>query len=102
MAMTKILYEALTFDDVLLVPAYSNILPKETNVSTRLTKTISLRIPLVSAAMDTVTEAGLAIALARSGGFGFIHKNMTVEQQAREVAKVKRFESGIIRNPFIL
>ncbi len=102
MAMTKIINEALTFDDVLLVPAYSNILPKETNVSTRLTKTISLRIPLVSAAMDTVTEAGLAIALARSGGFGFIHKNLSVEQQAREVAKVKRFESGIIRNPFIL
>ena len=100
--MPKILQEALTFDDVLLIPAYSNVLPKETNVSSRLTKTISLKIPMVSAAMDTVTEAGLAIALARSGGIGIVHKNLSIEQQAREVAKVKRFESGIIRNPFTL
>lgn len=100
--MTKILYEALTFDDVLLVPAYSAVLPKETSVKTRLTKNIQLNIPLVSAAMDTVTESELAIAIARSGGIGFIHKNLTVEQQAREAARVKRYESGIIRNPITL
>ena len=100
--MSKILYEALTFDDVLLVPAYSAVLPKETSVKTRLTKNIQLNIPLVSAAMDTVTESELAIAIARSGGIGFIHKNLTVQQQVREVAKVKRYESGIIRNPFTL
>lgn len=100
--MTKILYEALTFDDVLLIPAYSSVLPKETVVSSRLTKTISLNIPLVSAAMDTVTESDLAIALARSGGIGIIHKNLSIEEQAREIARVKRFESGIIRNPFTL
>ena len=100
--MSKILYEALTFDDVLLVPAYSAVLPKETSVKTRLTKKIALNIPLVSAAMDTVTESELAIAIARSGGIGFIHKNLTVQQQAREVARVKRYESGIIRNPITL
>ncbi|MCG8343283.1 MAG: IMP dehydrogenase [Chlorobiales bacterium] len=100
--MTKILYEALTFDDVLLVPAYSEVLPKETSVKTRLTKAIQLNIPLVSAAMDTVTESELAIAIARSGGIGFIHKNLTVKQQAAEVARVKRYESGIIRNPITL
>ncbi len=98
----KILYEALTFDDVLLIPAYSCVLPKETTTASRLTKTIALKIPLVSAAMDTVTESGLAIALARAGGIGIIHKNLSIDDQAREVARVKRYESGIIRNPFTL
>jgi len=100
--MMKILYEALTFDDVLLIPAYSSVLPKETTTASRLTKTIALKIPLVSAAMDTVTESGLAIALARAGGIGIVHKNLSIEEQAREVARVKRYESGIIRNPFTL
>ncbi|NTW63307.1 MAG: IMP dehydrogenase [Chlorobiaceae bacterium] len=100
--MNKILYEALTFDDVLLIPAYSCVLPKETSVASRLTKNITLNIPMVSAAMDTVTESRLAIALARAGGIGIIHKNLTIEDQAREVARVKRYESGIIRNPFTL
>jgi len=93
---------ALTFDDVLLVPAKSNILPKDANVSTRLTKKISMPIPLLSAAMDTVTEADLAIALAREGGIGIIHKNMPVEEQARHVDLVKRSESGMILNPVTL
>jgi IMP dehydrogenase len=100
--MDKILYHALTFDDVLLVPAFSAVLPKETSVSSRLTRNITVNIPLVSAAMDTVTEAELAIALARAGGIGIIHKNLSIDEQARQVAKVKRFESGIIRNPFTL
>lgn len=100
--MDKILYDALTFDDVLLVPAYSSVLPKETVVSSRLTRQIEVNIPLVSAAMDTVTEAELAIALARAGGIGIIHKNLSIDEQARQVAKVKRFESGIVRNPFTL
>ena len=100
--MDKILYDALTFDDVLLVPAYSAVLPKETVTASRLTREIGVNIPLVSAAMDTVTEAELAIALARAGGIGIIHKNLSIDEQARQVAKVKRFESGIIRNPFTL
>src|SRR5580765_5201680 len=95
----RLLQKALTFDDVLLVPAYSNILPRDTSLKTRLTRNISLNMPLVSAAMDTVTEARLAIAMAQQGGVGIIHKNLTAAEQAREVAKVKRFESGVVRDP---
>ena len=95
----RILAEALTFDDVSLVPDHSNILPKDVVLATRLTREISLNIPVVSAAMDTVTEARLAIALAQEGGIGVVHKNMSVEQQAREVLKVKKYESGVIQNP---
>lgn len=91
--------EGLTFDDVLLVPGYSDILPKDVNLSTRLTRNIQLNIPLISSAMDTVTEAKLAIAIAQEGGMGIIHKNMTIEQQAEEVRKVKKFESGIVKQP---
>ncbi|HCO77887.1 MAG TPA: IMP dehydrogenase [Rhodocyclaceae bacterium] len=90
---------ALTFDDVLLVPAYSQVLPRDVDLSTKLTRAIRLNIPLVSAAMDTVTEARLAIALAQAGGIGIIHKNLSAKQQAAEVAKVKRFESGILKDP---
>ena len=95
----RIVKEALTFDDVLLQPGYSEVLPREVDLSTALTAEIRLNIPLLSAAMDTVTEARLAIALAQEGGMGIIHKNMSIEQQAREVALVKKFESGIVRNP---
>jgi IMP dehydrogenase len=91
--------EALTFDDVLLEPAYSDLLPRDADLTTRLTPEINLNVPLISAAMDTVTEANLAIAMAQEGGIGIIHRNMPPEQQAREVAKVKKFESGIVRNP---
>ena len=98
----KILGEALTFDDVLLLPQESNVLPREVDVSTRLTRQIRLNIPLVSAAMDTVTEARMAIALAREGGLGIIHKNMPIERQASEVDQVKRSESGMINNPITL
>jgi IMP dehydrogenase len=98
----RLLQKALTFDDVLLVPAYSDILPKDTSLKTRLTRKISLSIPLVSAAMDTVTEARLAIAMAQEGGIGIIHKNLTAREQAREVAKVKRFESGVVRDPITI
>lgn len=98
----KIIKEALTFDDVLLVPQYSEVLPKDVDVSTYLTKTIKLNIPLMSAGMDTVTESRMAIAIAREGGIGVIHKNMTVEEQASEVDKVKRSEHGVIVDPFYL
>jgi IMP dehydrogenase len=91
--------EALTFDDVLLVPRYSDILPREANLDTRLTRDISLKIPLISAAMDTVTESRLAITVAQEGGIGIIHKNMTAEEQARQVLSVKKFESGVIGDP---
>ncbi|MES2105131.1 MAG: IMP dehydrogenase [Pseudomonadota bacterium] len=98
----RLLQKALTFDDVLLVPAYSNILPKDTSLVTSLTRNIKLNIPLVSAAMDTVTEARLAIAMAQEGGIGIVHKNLTPKEQAREVAKVKRFESGVLRDPITI
>ena len=99
---TKILKEALTFDDVLLVPAKSDVLPNTVELSTRLTNKIKLNIPLMSAAMDTVTESKMAIAMAREGGIGVIHKNMTIEQQAEEVQRVKRSENGVINEPFFL
>ena len=99
MPKNKILGEAITYDDVLLVPAYSTVLPRETDVRTKLTKRIELNIPLISAAMDTVTESEMAIALAREGGIGFLHKNMTIQRQAEEVDRVKRAESGIITDP---
>ncbi len=95
----RILQEALTFDDVLLLPAHSKILPRDADLSTQLTRNIRLNIPVLSAAMDTVTEARLAIALAQEGGIGIIHKNMTIEQQALQVRGVKKFESGVIRHP---
>ncbi len=97
--MLRIAKEALTFDDVLLVPAHSTVLPNTADLRTQLTKKISLNIPLISAAMDTVTEARLAIALAQEGGIGFIHKNMTIEQQAEQVRLVKIFEAGVVSNP---
>jgi len=95
----RLLEEALTFDDVLLVPAYSEILPREVDLSTRVTRRIRLNVPLMSAAMDTVTEARLAITIAQEGGVGIIHKSMTIEAQAREVDRVKKFESGVIKDP---
>ena len=97
--MLRIAQEALTFDDVLLLPAHSDVLPNEVSLKTRLTRNIELNIPLISAAMDTVTESGLAIAMAQLGGLGVIHKNLDVDAQAGEVAKVKKFEAGIVVNP---
>ena len=98
----KFLFEALTYDDVLLLPAYSEVLPREVSTQTRLTRNITINIPIISAAMDTVTEAALAIALAQEGGIGIIHKNMTIDQQAAQVRKVKRSESGMIIDPVTL
>jgi IMP dehydrogenase len=95
----RLIQEALTFDDVLLVPAYSDVLPRDVSLRTRLTAEIELELPIISAAMDTVTEARLAIALAQEGGIGVIHKNMTAEAQAREVRRVKKYESGIVNDP---
>ena len=95
----RIVEEALTFDDVLLVPAYSEVLPREVDLSTQLTRTIRLNLPMLSAAMDTVTEARLAITIAQEGGIGIIHKNMTIAAQAREVSRVKKYESGVIKDP---
>ena len=98
----KILGEGLTYDDVLLIPAFSEILPREVNIQTKFTRNITINIPIVSAAMDTVTESALAIAIAREGGIGVLHKNMTIDQQAQEVRKVKRAESGMILDPVTL
>ncbi|MGH8433468.1 MAG: IMP dehydrogenase [Pseudomonas sp.] len=100
--MLRISQEALTFDDVLLIPGYSEVLPKDVSLKTRLTRGIELNIPLLSAAMDTVTEARLAIAMAQEGGIGIIHKNMTIEQQATEVRKVKKFEAGVVKDPITI
>lgn len=101
-AKSKFYGEGLTFDDVLLMPAYSEVLPREVNINTQLTKDITLHLPMVSAAMDTVTEYGLAMALAREGGIGILHKNMSIEKQAEQVRKVKRSESGLITDPITL
>ena len=98
----RLLGKALTFDDVLLVPAYSQVLPRDTSLATRLSRNITLNLPLVSAAMDTVTEARLAIAIAQEGGIGIVHKNLTPQQQAAEVARVKRYESGLLRDPITI
>ena len=98
----RLLEQALTFDDILLVPARSNILPKEVSLSTQLTQNISINTPLISAAMDTVTESELAIAMAEEGGIGIIHKNMSPQHQAEHVSKVKRFESGVVLNPIVI
>ncbi|MGH2552153.1 MAG: IMP dehydrogenase, partial [Chitinophagaceae bacterium] len=98
----KFFGDGLTFDDVLLMPGYSQVLPRDVNIKTRLTKNITLNVPLLSAAMDTVTEAALATALAREGGLGILHKNMTIEKQAEQVRKVKRSESGLIIDPVTL
>lgn len=100
--MPRIAYEALTFDDVLLLPDYSEIVARDVNLQSQLTNSIRLNIPLVSSAMDTVTESRLAIALAQAGGIGIIHKNMSVEEQAREVRAVKKFESGVVRDPITI
>ena len=98
----RISFEGLTFDDVLLVPRYSEVTPNLADTRTRITTNIELRVPIISAPMDTVTEAALAIALAQEGGLGVIHRNMTPQHQAREVAKVKRSENGVISDPVVL
>ncbi len=97
--MLTIVQEALTFDDVLLLPAYSTVLPKDVSLKTRLTRGIYLNIPLVSAAMDTVTESRMAIAMAQNGGIGILHKNMDIAAQAAEVRRVKKFEAGMVKDP---
>ena len=99
---SKILGEGLTYDDVLLVPAYSDVLPREVNIQTKFTRNITINVPIVSAAMDTVTESSMAIAMAREGGIGVLHKNMSIDNQAKEVRKVKRAESGMIIDPVTL
>ena len=100
--MGQIIGDGITFDDVLLVPAYSEVIPNQVNLETMLTKKIKLNIPMMSAGMDTVTESRMAIAMARHGGIGVIHKNMSIERQAEEVDKVKRSENGVITDPFFL
>ena len=95
----KVVMEGITFDDVLLIPAYSEVLPREVSLDTKFSRNIDLKIPFVTAAMDTVTEAPMAIAIAREGGIGVIHKNMSIEEQARQVAIVKRAENGMIYDP---
>src|SRR6266478_2298408 len=98
----RVVQKAYTFDDVLLLPAHSSVIPRDVSLQTRLTSNILLNIPLLSAAMDTVTEARLAIAIAQEGGLGIVHKNMTPRAQAAEVAKVKRFESGVVKDPITI
>ena len=98
----KIRFKALTYDDVLLLPGYSEVLPRDADTSTFLTRDIKLNVPIISAAMDTVTESELAISMALDGGIGFIHKNMSVEKQAKQVRKVKRSQSGMILDPITL
>ena len=100
--MARIIGEGITFDDVLLVPQYSEVTPNQVSLVTNLTRSIRLNIPMMSAAMDTVTEHRMAIAMARAGGIGIIHKNMSIEEQAEEVDKVKRSENGVITDPFSL
>src|SRR6195256_7020708 len=98
----RVVQKALTFDDVLLLPAHSTVVPRDVSLQTRLTSSITLNIPLLSAAMDTVTEARLAIAIAQEGGMGIVHKNMPPKAQAAEAAKVKRFESGVVKEPITI
>ena len=100
--MLRLEEQALTFDDVLLVPQYSSVLPQETDLSTKLTKHVNLKIPIVSAAMDTVTESRMSITLAELGGIGIIHKNLPIKEQAKEVSVVKKFESGVVRDPITI
>jgi IMP dehydrogenase len=101
-APNKFVGEGLTYDDVLLIPAYSEVLPRDVSIKCKFTRDIELNVPIVSAAMDTVTESALAIAIAQEGGIGVVHKNMSIEAQAKEVRKVKRSESGMIQDPITL